>query len=134
MRSPSPIVIWLNGALLAAGIGASVLTAHEANWDFAILGLLGGFAIASDLMAASIRSSRIKVSGSFLAIVVAMVLLGGAPAALIALATIVTGSFKWRVKAHFTLANLAIYASFPVGCGLLFKLVRDKADLGPNNT
>src|SRR5215212_4125508 len=120
MRRPSRPVLLLTVAVLAGAVAAAVVTADDANWDLTQLGLLLVLAIASDLMAASIRSSKLKVSGSFLAIVVAMVLLGGAPAAVIAVLTMVAGWLKWREKPHFLLANLAIYATFAVGCGLLF--------------
>src|SRR5690349_10539066 len=107
MRRPSSPVLALNAAILIAAAVFSVLTSPDANWDLLTLGLLLGLAIASDLMAASIRSSKLKVSGSFLAIVVAMVLLGGAPAALVGVLTITAGWLKWREKPHYLLANLA---------------------------
>src|SRR4051812_9814156 len=81
--------------------------------------------MVSDLMAASIRAAQMKVSGSFLAIVVAMVLLGGTPAALIGAATILAGWPKWRERAHYLLANLAIFTAFPLVCGVAFVAVRD---------
>jgi putative nucleotidyltransferase with HDIG domain len=125
MRRPSRTALTLNVAILVVASVAAVVTSPDANWDLPTLALLLAFAIASDLMAASIRSSKLKVSGSFLAIVVAMVLLGGAPAALIGTLTIVAGWIKWREEPHFLLANLAYYASFPLVCGLLFDAVRD---------
>src|SRR5204862_6596876 len=127
MKRPSKPVLALNAAILTTAVVVSALTSPDANWDLPTLAVLLTLAVASDLMAASIRSSKLKVSGSFLAIVVAMVLLGGAPAALIGIATIVTGSLKWRVKPHFLLANLAIYATFPLACGLAFNAVKDGA-------
>ena len=130
MRRPTPSVISLNAALLVSAATLAVVTSPQANWDLVTLGLLTGFAVASDLMAASIRSSKLKVSGSFLAIVVAMVLLGGAPAALVGVLTIFAGWLKWREKPHYLLANLASYASFPLVCGLLFDFTRDRYDLG----
>ena len=111
-----------------------MLTSPDANWDLLTLALLLIFAIASDLMAASIRSSKLKVSGSFLAIVVAMVLLGGAPAALVGVLTIVAGWIKWREKPHYLLLNLASYAAFPLACGLLFDLIRDHYQLDSGDT
>src|SRR4051794_32696339 len=83
MRRPSRPVLILNGAVVATSAVVALLTAGSANWDLGRLLLLLAFAVASDQMAMRIRSSRVKVSGSFLAIVVAMVLLGGAPAAVI---------------------------------------------------
>jgi putative nucleotidyltransferase with HDIG domain len=134
MRRPSRSVLALNAALLACAAVVSVLTSPDANWDLLTLGLLLGFAIASDLMAASIRSAKLKVSGSFLAIVVAMVLLGGAPAALVGVVTICTGWLKWRERPHYLLANLATFTVFPLAGGLFFVTVRDHYSLQPGDT
>src|SRR3954469_14518881 len=134
MRRPSSPVLALNAAILVSAAVFSVLTSPDANWDLLTLGLLLGLAIVSDLMAASIRSSKLKVSGSFLAIVVAMVLLGGAPAALVGVLTITAGWLKWREKPHYLLANLASYAAFPLACGLLFDLIRDHYQLDSGDT
>src|SRR4051794_41933781 len=123
MRRPSSLVITLNAAILVCAAIVSVLTSPDANWDLLTLALLLVFAIASDLMAASIRSSKLKVSGSFLAIVVAMVLLGGAPAAVVGVLTIVAGWVKWRGKAPHPLANPAADAAIPPAGGPLVALV-----------
>src|SRR3954454_9933456 len=134
MRRPSSTVIALNAAILVTAAIVSVLTSPDANWDLLTLLMLLGFAIASDLMAASIRSSKLKGSGSFLSTVVGMVLLGGAPAALIGVLTITAGWLKWREKPHYLLANLASYAAFPLACGLLFDLIRDHYALDSGDT
>jgi putative nucleotidyltransferase with HDIG domain len=134
MRRPSSLVITLNAAILVCAAIVSLLTSPAVNWDLLTLALLLVFAIASDLMAASIRSSKLKVSGSFLAIVVAMVLLGGAPAAVVGVLTIVAGWLKWREKPHYFLANLASYSAFPLACGLLFDLIRDQYHLTSGDT
>jgi putative nucleotidyltransferase with HDIG domain len=134
MRRPSSTVISLNAALLACAVALALVTSPSANWDLLTLALLLVFAIASDLMAASIRASKLKVSGSFLALVVAMVLLGGPPAALIGVLTIVAGWIKWREKPHYLLANLASFAAFPLACGLLFDYVRDTQGITPGDT
>jgi putative nucleotidyltransferase with HDIG domain len=63
-----------------------------------------------------------------------MVLLGGPPAALVGVLTIVAGWIKWREKPHYLLANLASYAAFPLGCGLLFGFIRDRYGLDPGDT
>jgi putative nucleotidyltransferase with HDIG domain len=134
MRRPSKTVLLLNGALFAAALVVGALTAAQAKWDLLTIALLLAFAVASDLMAASIRSQKLKVSGSFLAIVVAMVLLGGAPAALIGVLTITAGWLKWREAPHYLLANLASYAAFPLAGGLLFDWIRDSWHLTPGDT
>jgi putative nucleotidyltransferase with HDIG domain len=134
MRRPSRPVIALTAALLACAAVVSVITSPDANWDLLTLALLLGFAIASDLMAASIRSAKLKVSGSFLAIVVAMVLLGGAPAAGVGAVTIIAGWLKWRERPHYLLANLATFTVFPLVGGLFFDAVRDHYSLQPGDT
>jgi putative nucleotidyltransferase with HDIG domain len=133
MRRPSRSVLLLNGSLFLAAVVGTFLAAGSADWDLLTLGLLLAFAIASDQMAMRIRSSRVKVSGSFLAIVVAMVLLGGAPAAVIGVVAILAGWLRGREKPHFLLANVAFYASFPLACGLAFTAVRDEWSLGPSD-
>src|SRR5436190_1258575 len=82
-----------------------------------------------------IRSSRVQVSGSFLAIVVAVVLLGGTPAAVIALVTIVAGTIRGgRDARRFLLPNLANYATFPVASGLVFLAITEHGDLERTST
>jgi putative nucleotidyltransferase with HDIG domain len=137
MNRPTRLALALNAALFAGSICIAAVTAtagDAANWNLGVLGLLLAFAIASDLTAASIRSSNLKVSGSFLAIVIAVVLLGPAPAVVTSLLTIVAGSFKWRVKPHFLLANLAVYATFPLVAGVLFDSLRDGWHLTSRDT
>ena len=59
------------------------------------------------------RRAKLKVSGSFLALVLAMVLLGGPPAALIGVVTIASAGSPAR-RAHYLLHNLVAYAWFPL--------------------
>ena len=121
-----------NAALLLGAVLGALLTSSYADWDLPTLGLLLAFAIASDLMAASIRATKMKVSGSFLAIVVAMVLLGGAPAAAIGVLAVITGAIKDR-KPGLIPPNAAIYASFPLACGAMFHWAKDSWSLQPHD-
>ena len=80
-------------ALLAAATGVAIEVAATANWNLPLLSSLLVFAVVSDRWAIDTTAtlgnrSRLLMSGSFLALVMAMVLLGGAPAALIGVATI----------------------------------------------
>lgn len=111
----------LSGAMIAA-VGVAVWRAPLANWDFALFGILLGFSVFSDLTAIETKS-RLKISGSFLAIVLAIVFLGGTPAAIIGAASIVFGWFRWRDDAHDFLVNLLTYVTFPLAAGLLFHTV-----------
>src|SRR3954454_19354121 len=129
-RSPSQRAEVLTAALLAAAVAGAGLTADRGNWDLETAGMLLVFAVASDQMAMRIRSSRVQVSGSFLAIVVAVVLLGGTPAAVIALLTIIAGTIRGgRDARRFLLPTLANYATFPVASGLVFLAITEHGDL-----
>jgi putative nucleotidyltransferase with HDIG domain len=104
---------------LAGAVALGVWTAPQANWDLSLLAVLLSFSIFSDLTAVP-TESKLKVSGSFLALVVAMVFLGGTPAALIGVATIVTGWLRWHDDWHYLLNNLLTYAVFPLLGGIAF--------------
>ncbi len=110
-------IIQLGGLLLAFGLG--VIWAPTATWDLALFGVLLGFSIFSDLTAIE-TASRLKTSGSFLALVLAMVLLGGPPAAVIGVLTILVGWARWRDAPHYLLNNLLTYATFPLVSGIAF--------------
>jgi putative nucleotidyltransferase with HDIG domain len=104
---------------LAVVVAVAALLAPTADWDLALFGILLGFSVFSDLTAIE-TSSRLKTSGSFLALVLAMVLLGGTPAAVIGVLTIVAGWARWRDAPHYLLNNLLTYATFPLIGGVAF--------------
>ncbi|HEY7950662.1 MAG TPA: HD-GYP domain-containing protein [Solirubrobacterales bacterium] len=116
---PTRLAIAYMAAGLAGAVALGVWTAPQANWDLSLLAVLLSFSIFSDLTAVP-TESKLKVSGSFLALVVAMVFLGGTPAALIGVATIVTGWLRWHDDWHYLLNNLLTYAVFPLLGGIAF--------------
>src|SRR5438309_9975115 len=135
MRRQAPLPAQVTtAALLAASLGVAAIIASRANWDLRTMAMLLVFAVARDQMAMRIRSSRVQVSGSFLAIVVAVVLLGGTPAAVIALITIAIGGLRGPDARRFLLPNLANYATFPIVAGLVFHSVRHGLGLDPGDT
>jgi putative nucleotidyltransferase with HDIG domain len=118
-KRPTPLIILLQLALLGVVVGTAALSAPTANWDLPLFGILLGFSVFSDLTAIE-TASRLKTSGSFLALVLAMVLLGGLPAALIGVLTILVGWARWRDAPHYLLNNILTYASFPLIGGIAF--------------
>jgi putative nucleotidyltransferase with HDIG domain len=118
--------IGLVGLILVVAV--AVVAAPSANWDFALLGVLLGFAIISDLTAKAV-TERFKVSGSFPALVLAMVFLGGAPAALMGLATALLGWLRWREPIHSFIQNLLNYTTFTLVGGLVFHAVVNGANI-----
>jgi diguanylate cyclase (GGDEF)-like protein len=93
------------------------------HWRLSVLLALSTFAVVSDLTGVETATSKLKVSGSFLALVLAMVLLGGGAAAVVGLLTIAVGWWRWREEAHYLRNNLVTYAAFPLVTGTLFQLV-----------
>jgi putative nucleotidyltransferase with HDIG domain len=102
--------------------GAAAVASLEANWDMGLFVILLGFSIFSDLTATS-TGDKIRISGSFLALVLSMVFLGGTPAALIGVLTICVGWLRWHEEVHYFIANLLNYSLFPLVGGVVFHAV-----------
>jgi putative nucleotidyltransferase with HDIG domain len=128
-RQPTRPLAALQLLALAAAAPAGVLLAPTASWDPALLATLAACSIATDLFAAPTATARLKISGSFVAIVLAMVLLGGPPAALIGVATILVGWLRWREQPHELRQNLVTYAWFPLLSGAMFHAARQALDV-----
>jgi putative nucleotidyltransferase with HDIG domain len=116
---PTKLVIAAQVVALLAVAAAAVWRAPSADWDAGLFAILLGFSVFSDLTAIS-TTSKVKISGSFLALVLAMVFLGGAPAAAIGVMTIFTGWLRWRDAGHYLLNNVLTYATFPLLTGIAF--------------
>jgi len=125
---PTRTVIALQAAGLAAVCAAGIWRAPAGDWDLALLVVLFTFAAFSDLTAIT-TNAQLKISGSFLALVLAMVFLGGAPAAVVGVLTILVGWFRWRDAPHDLLNNLLTYATFPLVGGLVFRSVTEQAGI-----
>jgi len=118
--------ILLTTCLVVASV-AAVWRAPLANWDLALFAMLLVFAVLSDQ--AAVEVENLKLSGSFLAVVLAMVFLGGTPAAIIGMVSILTGSLRWHDTPHDLLINLVTYATFPLVVGVAFHEVVDRAGI-----
>jgi putative nucleotidyltransferase with HDIG domain len=129
---PSSVVIAVEVLALAAAVAVAVLRAPAADWDLVLLLTLLAFSVVSDVSAAT-TSGKVKISGSFLSLVLAMVFLGGTPACMIGVATILVGWFKWRDGKYDLLNNLVAYAWFPLIGGLVFRETSERLGLGPSD-
>ncbi len=127
-QRPTP----LSNALLALGLLAIVVVAvwraPLADWNLALFGILLGFSIFSDVMSIE-TESRLKISGNFLALVLAMVLLGGTPAAIIGAISILAGWLRFRESGNDLLVNMVTYLTFPLAVGIGFHEVVDSSGI-----
>ncbi len=119
MSARSTALVVAEAVLLVAACGVAAVTSSAEDWQpFGLVVVLLALALASDAFAVSHGAQRI--SGSFLALVLAMALLGPAPAAAIGVASVVADQL---LRSHNPLprlvTNLATYATFPLLGGLL---------------
>jgi putative nucleotidyltransferase with HDIG domain len=126
---PTNRVVAAQAAGLVLVAAAAIWRAPLADWNMALFSILLGFSIFSDLTSAS-TGRKIRISGSFLALVLSMVFLGGTPAALIGVLTIGFGWLRWREETHYFVNNLLTYAAFPLIGGLVFHEVLASTGLG----
>jgi diguanylate cyclase (GGDEF)-like protein len=106
-------------ALLAAAV-VVVATANAADWNLGSLAIITALTVLCEATSVLLGPRRISVSGSFLGLMLAAVLLGGGPAAVVGVTTIGLGWFRSHEKLHFLRSNLFAYAWFPLLSGLIF--------------
>lgn len=119
--------------LIGAAAPVAALTADAVDWRIPLLLALLACAIASDLTAVDSPAPGMKLSGSFLALVLAMAFLGGTAAALIGTVSILAGWLRWREPRSWLLSNLVTYAWFPLLGGLVFHAAADALDVGQSD-
>ena len=124
---PSRTLIIVQFAALATAVGLVIATDEMSNWDLALLATLTTLSVISDLIAIQTRVLRVTVSASFLTIVIGAVFLGGGPAAVMGVVTILIGWVKHRYPRNDLLVNLVTYAWFPLLAGIAFHAISDAA-------
>jgi putative nucleotidyltransferase with HDIG domain len=105
-------------ALLSAATVPAALTSEAADWrPLALVLVLFALAVVSDVMIVEIRG--LHVSGAFFAVVLAMVLLGPAPAVAIGLGTTLVYAAIKRPPFTKVLNDSAVWAAFALVGGLM---------------
>jgi putative nucleotidyltransferase with HDIG domain len=118
-------------ALLAASAAGGALLSKAADWrPLTLVVLLLVVAVVSE--AFKLRTERITVSAAFLSLVLAMTLLGPAPAALLGVLSKGVSDILRRVPLRHALVNASTYAFFPLVGGAVFELVDGPALLDTN--
>jgi diguanylate cyclase len=118
---------------LTVGAGVIVVTADSYRWNLIPLALITALTVISDLTSVDAASAKLKLSGSFLGIMLAAVLLGGGPAAVVGVLSIAIGWFRWREAPHYLRNNLASFMWFPLIGSIFFHAAIRLADAGSNS-
>jgi diguanylate cyclase (GGDEF)-like protein len=121
------LVAFIHGVLIAGAIALAVVARGTAQWGWVDLGILSGLAVISDLTAVVLPSGMMNVSGSFLGITLAAVLLGGPPGVIVGALTISIGWLRWRERGDLFRNNLMTFMWFPLLSGLLFHWLSSKS-------
>src|SRR3954453_14535590 len=120
MRSRQLTIAIVAAVVLAAAVAGAVLNSRAGDWQpLSLVGMLFVLAAGSELLSFELKGLRL--SGSFLALVLAMALLGPAPAAVIGVACSLVDAAIARRSLDRTLTNLATFAAFPLVGGLMIR-------------
>jgi putative nucleotidyltransferase with HDIG domain len=113
------ILVVFQGLLLGGAVVAAVMLSTRDDWEpIALVLLLLGLAILSETF--RLETQRIKVSAAFLSLVLAMTLLGPAPAACLGALVMIWSSLIKRSPWQSWLANVSTYACFTLIGGIAF--------------
>jgi putative nucleotidyltransferase with HDIG domain len=121
----------LSLAQCAAALAGVFLLRDVGSWQPAVFLFLLAFGLIGDRL--EVETRTLTVSGAFLALGLAMVLLGPVPAAIIGLLTTLVDAIQRRPPWHYVLSNIATFLVFPLVGGSLVHLVGDALDLGPSD-
>ena len=114
--------------LLVAALVVAAIDSKADDWrPPGLVVVLLALAIGSDMLA--LRQESQRISGAFIALVLAMALLGPAPAAAIGVVSVLVDQLRARNPLPRLITNLAAYATFPLIGGLLIDSVSSAADL-----
>jgi putative nucleotidyltransferase with HDIG domain len=114
-------IYWFaEGILLAAAIGTTVLISQAQEWSpLSLVALLLALTMLGQRLKVTLRSQ--EVNSMFLVLVLAMSLLGPAPAVCFGVTAIALSSAMRRISPSAFLNNLTNYAVFPLAGGLIIR-------------
>ena len=133
MRSRQLTIAIVAAVVLAAAVVGALLTSRAEDWQpLSLVGMLFVLAAGSEFLGFELKGLRL--SGSFLALVLAMALLGPAPAVAIAVACALVDAAMTRRSVDRALVNLAIFAAFPLAGGLMMRGLGGDFAVGTTDT
>jgi putative nucleotidyltransferase with HDIG domain len=112
-RTRAQLVVWGEATLLAVVVVTAAMLSTEAQWQpWELVGLLTVLVLGSDFIVLEAR--RFRIGGSFLGLVLAMAVLGPAPATALGLASAAVDAIRSRTRGPELLSNVVTYATFPL--------------------
>jgi putative nucleotidyltransferase with HDIG domain len=103
--------------LLTTSLVVVVATSRASDWrPMSLVVLLAAISVASDALA--IETKTLRLTGSFVALILAMALLGPGPAVAIGLLTIAVDAIRVRTTWSRVFINVVAYATFPLAGSL----------------
>src|SRR3979411_2616276 len=116
-------IFWIAEAmLLVATIGAAIWLSRPQEWEpLPLVGLLFALTIVAERLEFEIRGQHL--SASLVVLVLAMSLLGPAPAVAFGIVVTLPNSLERRLSPALWLSNLSAFAAFPLAGGLIVAAV-----------
>jgi putative nucleotidyltransferase with HDIG domain len=121
------------GVILVAALIVAAMSSRASDWDPpGLVLLLFGLVLATDQFA--IQTKRMRISGGHVGFVLAMALLGPAPAAAIGVGSMLAEAPRTRPTRLLFLNNLATHATFPLIGGLAIRWAQSGLGLAPTDS
>jgi putative nucleotidyltransferase with HDIG domain len=118
------VVAVVETTILVCSVAAAVLVSNADQWQpHELVGLLAVMAWGSDFL--TFETKRMRISGSFLGLVLTMAMLGPSPAVAIGLGIVAVDALHARTRGLTLLVNAATYALVPLLGGLVLAALRD---------
>ena len=116
-RHTELVVVAAEAVLLVVVACVAVAVSTPEQWEpKELVGLLVVLVLGSDFIV--LNAKRFRIGASFLGIVLAMAVLGPAPATAIGFLAAVCDAIRSRTRGSYLLSNLVTYATFPLVGGL----------------
>jgi diguanylate cyclase (GGDEF)-like protein len=122
-RDPGRGVLIVHVIALALAAALIVLTASSAHWTIWPLLVIATFTILSGVTYAETGSQKINVQGTPLGLMLAAVLLGAGPAAILGAVAICFMQLRFRRTSRYFRNNLVTFVWYPLVGGLVFHAV-----------
>ena len=117
MRAVAPRIVAIVGIAVVAA-----LTTERADWQpVSLVFALAATMIVADVI--TIRARKVRISAGLMVQVVAMALLGPAPAAAIGVSAMLIDGLVNRVRPAGVLANMAVFGALGLVGGVLFEVL-----------